>query len=381
VPTCSKSAIIEKMDDKLRKHRYHKLMTDRQLAFFPPKEELETPRVLKALIHAHRYLAELKGVAKAIPNEGILISTLALQEAQSSSAIENIITTQDKLYQYTLHNDAVDPVTKEVAFYTDALLFGYQRVKKAQVLTLNTIIEIQEILEGNRAGFRKTPGTVLKNENTGDVVFEPPPPDQVPKHMSDLEMFIHHDHSLDPLVCMALIHHRFETIHPFYDGNGRTGRIINVLYLVMSGLLDTPILYLSRYINHTKADYYHLLQKTRDTNEWEPWILYMLTAVSETAKHTQVLVETIKRLLTSQKQSIRAEHKFYSQDLINNLFRHPYTKVAFLEKDLNVSRATATRYLDALAEGGILSKYKLGRESYYVNNDLVSILFNLSAIE
>lgn len=347
----------------------------------PPDSDLESPTVLKALIHAHRHLAELKGVAKTIPNESMLISTLALQEAQSSSEIENIITTQDQLFKFTLHSEKVDPATKEASFYAKALQLGYERVKKSQSLTLNTITEMQEILEGNLAGLRKTPGTVLKNERTGELVFQPPSPETIPQYMSALELFINTEHKLDPLVCMALIHHQFETIHPFYDGNGRTGRIINILYLVLYGLLDTPILYLSRYINHTKADYYHFLQQTRDTGDWEHWLIYMLKAVSYTAKHTIVLVEKISQLLAQQKHLIRQSYKFYSQDLMNNLFSHPYTKVAFIEKDLNVSRATATRYLEALSEGGILSKHKLGRESYYVNDALVNLLFNLPPIE
>lgn len=346
----------------------------------PPLKNLETPAVLKALIAAHRHLAELKGVAKTIPNQGILISTLALQEAQSSSAIENIITTQDQLYKYQLHSDKVDPITKEVAFYAEALQIGYQRVHTSQALTLNSIIEIQEILEGNRAGFRKASGTVLKNELTGAVVFQPPSPDQIPGCMSDLEIFMNTEQELDPLVCMALIHHQFETIHPFYDGNGRTGRIINILYLVLQGLLDVPVLYLSRYINHTKDEYYHLLQDVRDHGHWEEWIIYMLKAVSVTAKHTTALVEGIGKLLIQQKLHIRAQYKFYSQDLMNSLFLHPYTKVSFIEKSLGVSRATATRYLDALCED-ILSKHKLGRENYYINEALVHLLFELPPLE
>ncbi|BBO27455.1 hypothetical protein AltI4_18430 [Alteromonas sp. I4] len=353
---------------------------EKPLAPLPPQIDLETPAVLKALIAAHRHLAELKGVAKTIPNEGMLISTLALQEAQSSSAIENIITTQDQLYKYQLHSDKVDPVTKEVAFYAKALHLGYKEVVTAEALTLNTIIEMQEVLEGNRAGLRKTPGTILKSELTGEIVFQPPSPEKLLPYMTKLEQFINQKQSFDPLVCMALIHHQFETIHPFYDGNGRTGRIINILYLVLYGLLDTPILYLSRYINHTKDQYYSLLQTVRDTNEWEEWILYILKAVSVTAKHTTVVVEAIGDLLVEQKQQIRAKHKFYSQDLMNSLFSHPYTKVAFIEEALGVSRATATRYLDALCDG-TLSKHRLGRESYYVNDALVALLFELPPIE
>ena len=356
-------------------------MTDFDLQPLPPEGELETPAVLKELVKAHRYLAELKGVAKTIPNENILISTLSLQEAQSSSAIENIITTQDALYKHGLQSDISDPVTKEVAHYVDALRLGYKSVKTRGALTLNTILDIQQVLEGNRAGFRKTPGTVLRNERTGQVVFEPPSPEKIPAYMSALEGFINEKSQLDILVCMALIHHQFETIHPFYDGNGRTGRILNILYLVQNGLLDTPILYLSRYINQSKDDYYSLLQKTRDENLWEEWIIYMLKGVSMTAKHTTALIERIRDLLLSQKQEIRQNYKFYSQDLLNNLFSHPYTKVAFLEADLNVSRATATRYLDALSEGGILDKQKLGRENFYINHCLVNLLFNMPELD
>ena len=343
----------------------------------PPKVALESPDVLRALVKAHRYLAELKGIAQTIPNEGILLSSLPLQEAQSSSAIENIITTQDALYKHELQTDLADPVTKEVAHYAEALRLGFSLVTRQGALTLNTILEIQACLEGNRAGFRKVPGTVLKNERTGEIVFEPPQPDKIPGYMSELEGFINTEQNIDPLVCMALIHYQFETIHPFYDGNGRTGRIINILYLVLTGLLDMPILYLSRYINQTRAGYYKGLQHVRDSADWEAWILYMLRGVASTAKHTTALIERIRDLLFEQKNRVRERHKFYSQDLINNLFHHPYTKVAFVERDLKVSRATATRYLDALAESDILKKQKLGRENYYIHFRLIDLLFNM----
>lgn len=199
--------------------------------------------------------------------------------------------------------------------------------------------------------------------------------------MGQLEQMLHDDSTaLDPLIKMAVIHHQFETIHPFYDGNGRTGRIINILYLVKEGLLDSPVLYLSRYINHTKQDYYRLLQQVRDTGEWQEWVMYMLRGVSVTAQHTISLIEQIRTLLQVQKHHIREHHRFYSQDLINNIFRHPYTKVQFLEHDLKVSRATATRYLDALAADGVLEKHKLGRENYYLNKALVDLLFNIPKI-
>ena len=346
-------------------------------AAFPPTHKLETDAVLRALVPAHRYLAELKGLARSIPNEGLLVSTLSLQEAQSSSEIENIITTQDALYKYQIQPETADPVSKEVAHYAGGLETGFQQVRATGLLTLNTILAVQAELEGNDAGFRKTPGTVLKNEQTGTVVYEPPQPLLVPDLMRELERFIHADSPLDPLVKMALIHHQFETIHPFYDGNGRTGRIVNILYLVKEQLLDTPILYLSRYISQTKVEYYRGLQQVRDNNSWEDWLVYMLRGVAVTARHTSGLVQSIGLLLQQHKQRIRRDYRFYSQDLINNIFRHPYTKVAFLERDLKVSRATASRYLDALAQDGILIKHRLVRENYYINHELVALLFNM----
>ena len=213
------------------------------------------------------------------------------------------------------------------------------------------------------------------------TVYTPPPPQQVPDLMSDLERYMHEQSDVDALVRMAVIHHRFETIHPFYDGNGRTGRIVNILFLVKEGLLDLPILYLSRYISQTKQRYYQELQSVRESGDWEPWLLYMIQGVSETARHTCTLVESIGRLLQSHKHYIREHYRFYSQDLINNIFHHPYTKVAFVQSDLGVSRATATRYLDALAESGILEKHRLGRESYYVNRELVDLLFRMPPMD
>jgi Fic family protein len=356
-------------------------MSTYTLLSFPPEISLETEPVLRALVLAHRHLAELKGVARTIPNEGLLISTLSLQEAQSSSEIENIITTQDALYKYQIQPQRADPVSKEVAHYVEGLDIGFQQVRQTGLLTLNTILAVQAMLEGNDAGLRKTSGTVLKNELTGEVVYEPPSPEQLPELMNVLERFIHDKSELDPLVRMALIHHQFESIHPFYDGNGRTGRIINILYLVKEGLLDTPILYLSRYISQNKSRYYQGLQQVRDNNDWEQWLLYMLRSVAVTARHTTRLIEDIRDLLQQHKQSIRTDYRFYSQDLINNIFRHPYTKVAFLERDLGVSRATATRYLDTLAMDGILQKHKLGRENYYINHALVNLLFNLPDLD
>jgi Fic family protein len=335
----------------------------------------ETSAILKRLVSTHRALAEFKGVAASMPNQNILISTLGLQEAKDSSEIENLVTTHDELFREAAQDTAASPAAKEVARYNRALRVGFEDVRASGLLTGNHIIEIQSELEKNRAGYRKVPGTVLKN-GEGRVVYTPPTPDLLPTLMSDLERFINDDElfAADPLVKMALIHHQFESIHPFYDGNGRTGRIINVLYLVKEGLLDTPVLYLSRAIVRSKADYYRLLQDVRGRGQWEQWVLYMLGAVERTARDGIATVQAIKAALMDTKHRIRDSYKFYSQDLINNLFSHPYTKIEFLQRDLEVSRLTATRYLDVLASGGFLRKLKIGRSNYYINEPLYRIL-------
>lgn len=347
----------------------------------PPLEQLdparfETPAILKRLVATHRSLAEFKGVAASMPNQDILISTLGLQEAKESSAIENIVTTHDELFREAAALDsATSPAAKEVARYNRALRVGFAAVKKTGLLTGNHILDIQAELERNRPGYRKLPGTVLK-DGAGRVVYTPPMPDRVPGLMSDLEHFVNDASRFeaDPLVRMALIHHQFESIHPFYDGNGRTGRIVNVLYLVKESLLDTPVLYLSRAIVRTKADYYRLLQSVRESGQWEEWVSYMLGAVERTAIDGISTIQAIKAVLMDYKHRIRAAHKFYSQDLINNLFSYPYTKIEFLQHDLDVSRLTATRYLDMLAADGFVRKRKVGRSNYYINEPLFRIL-------
>jgi len=348
---------------------------------FPSIELIETLPVLRKLAEAHRHLAELKGVAGSIPNQQILIDTLALQEAKDSSAIENIITTHDEIYQsdYNLKS-FTSPAAKEVYRYAEALKLGFNSVKEHPVITINLILQMQEVIEANNAGFRKVPGTVLKNEQTGEVVYTPPQSyDDIKKLMHELELFINEDniYNADPLIKMALIHHQFESIHPFYDGNGRTGRIINILYLIKSDLLSLPILYLSRFIIKNKNQYYQLLQDARNKNSWEDWILYMLDGIAQTAKETIILVNEMKKLMQEYKQLIRTkESKIYSQDLLNTLFRHPYTKIEYIMKDLQVSRITATRYLNLLENIGILEKIKLGRNNYYMNTKLFALLHN-----
>ena len=347
-----------------------------------PLEQLDagrfdTPPILKKLASSSRALAELKGIASSIPNQGILINTLGLQEAKDSSEIENIVTTHDELFKDDVLPEAfANPAAKEVLRYRQALGLGFDQVRQTGLLTANHIIEIQGELERNNAGFRKLPGTALKN-GSGETVYTPPQePAEIVALMSDLERFINDPDrfTADPLIKMALIHHQFESIHPFYDGNGRTGRIVNVLYLVKEGLLDVPVLYLSSHIVRTKADYYRLLQTVRENDTWEDWVLYMLDAVEQTAGQTITTIHAIKTALFDYKHRIRAGFKFYSQDLINNLFTHPYTKIEFVQRDLKVSRLTATKYMDALADGRFVQKHKVGRSNYYINVALNDIL-------
>lgn len=332
---------------------------------------------MKKVASASRQLAELKGLVATVPNPDILINSLVLQEAKDSSAIENIVTTHDDLFRESLFPEQGNQLAaKEVRHYTQALRVGFELVGQHHILTSNHIQQIQKELEGNDAGFRKVPGTALKN-SFGETVYTPPQdPAEIIRLMSDLERFLNEDaqQDLDPLVKMAIAHYQFESIHPFYDGNGRTGRILNVLYLVQKELLHIPILYLSRYIVRTKGEYYHLLQSVRESSTWEAWILYILTGVEETAKETIQTVNGIQAALMDYKRRIRAGYKFYSQDLINSLFMHPYSKIEFLERDLGVSRLTAARYLDLLSEGGFLTKHKAGRANYYINEALYQVL-------
>jgi Fic family protein len=350
----------------------------------PPPGDLETPAVLRALATAHRHLAELKGRAASIPNQAILIDTLSLQEAKASSEIENIVTTQDELFQASLFIDGPgSPAAKEVASYRDALKCGFDSLAHNHgLLTNNAVIEMFRVLKRTTEGFRATPGTALKNEATGAIVYVPPQDrNDIIAQMKVLERFINDDDAsdLDPLVKMALIHHQFESIHPFSDGNGRIGRIVNVLYLTRVGLLDIPILYLSRYITTHKAEYYRQLQAVRGGNGWEPWLIYVLTAVAETSQQTLELIEGMGVLMADYKRRLR-EHPsvHYSQDLLNNLFRHPYTRIEFLQADLGVTRQTASRHLDQLAEAGFVEKHRHGRNNYYINTPLIALLMRVS---
>ncbi len=369
---------ITNLADEIRKEEKYSIPS------LPLPYDLETKEVLKQLNRANRKLAELKGVAQTIPNERILISSLTLQEAKDSSEVENIVTTQDDLYRAGLDpsHQFINAATKEVLFYREAINEGFRMVRNKDILTLNDIKHVQEILEQNTAGFRTTPGTQLKRENDGAVIYTPPQDGMaIVRYMSNLEQFINDDHlsQLDPLIKMAIIHHQFESIHPFYDGNGRTGRIINILYLVITGLLDLPILYLSRYVTHNKGEYYRLIQAIRDKNtdnaaEWEAWILFMLKGVEVTAEDTISLVKNIGRLMAEYKNVIRPDFgSKYNHELLNGLFYHPYTKIDHVVANMQVSRQTASKYLDKIVALGLLKKEKMGKENYYINTRLMNL--------
>ena len=353
------------------------------IPILPLPFEVESKEVLRQVNKANRALAELKGMATTIPNEAILISTLTLQEARDSSAVENIVTTQDDLYkaEIGIEEQLKTAAAKEVLKYREALRRGFELVRKDALLTNSRIKDIQMYLEGNSAGFRSQAGTMLKN-GRGETVYTPPQnSDDIERYMANLEAFINNPEisEVDPLIKMAIIHHQFESIHPFYDGNGRTGRIINVLYLVINDLLDLPILYLSRYITQNKSQYYFLIQAIRDKGgdnsaEWEEWILFILKGVEETAQDTIRLVQGIAKLMQEYKQILRpAFGKNYKHELLNNLFYHPYTKIGFMQRDLMFDRRTVTKYLNKIVDLGLLTKTKIGRENYYINDALFKL--------
>ncbi|MBV5315547.1 MAG: Fic family protein [Prolixibacteraceae bacterium] len=349
-----------------------------RLEELPLPIDLETKAVLKSLPSAHAALAELKGIASSIPNQIILINTLGLQEAKDSSAIENIITTHDDLFKSELNLDSFKSLeAKEVQNYISALKKGFELIQSKGFITNSVILEIQKELEGNNAGFRKLPGTSLKNSSTGETIYTPPQDfSEINRLMSNLEKFMN-DPSIcdyDPIVKMAIIHYQFESIHPFYEGNGRTGRIINILYLILEKLQSLPILYLSNYIIENKSDYYRLLQHLRDDENWEEWLLFMIHGIEKTSRETIDLIIQIKELMMNYKHKLRDNYKFYSQDLLNNLFKHPYTKIEFIVNDLKVSRITAANYLNKLAEDGLLKKERIGTGNYYVNEPLFNLL-------
>ena len=349
------------------------------LDFLPPqRDKVETIEILRQTSRAAAALAELKGIAKTIPNQAMLINAVVLQEAKDSSEIENIITTQDELYKaLIIHQSTVTSDTKEVVNYRKAIFHGYDFIKAQGFLRINDILSIQQQLVNNTAGIRSLPGTVLKNDTTGEVVYTPP---QDKGEILDLlSNFITHfnqnEQDLSPLINLAILHYQFESIHPFYDGNGRTGRILNILYLILNDLIEVPILYLSSYITENKPEYYRLLNHTNRTDEWEEWIVFMLKAVEKTSLKTIAKINSIRELLDLTIEEVQQKApKVYKKELVELLFEMPYSKIEFVVNRLQVERKAASRYLRELESIGILESQRVGRETLYINRRLIEIL-------
>ena len=341
------------------------------------QSKIETIPILRQVAKSAIALAELKGLAHTLPNPSILLNAVILKEARASSEIENVITTHDKLYQaLSAKGIEIDAATKEVLRYREAILEGYHVVQRRGFLNTNTIIAIQRVLEENNAGLRKLPGTSLKNAVTGQVIYTPPDDKEaILTLMKNLEDYINEEDEVSPLIKLAIQHYQFESIHPFYDGNGRTGRILNVLYLILCGLLDSPVLYLSDYIIKHKSDYYRLLQEVRTTDKWEDWILFMLKAVEETSRQTIQQIGSIKTLFARTQERVKSEApKMYNKELLELIFEQPYSKIEFVVERMGISRITASKYLKTLEQLGILVPKKVWKETLYINQALFDIL-------
>lgn len=349
-----------------------------KLEMLPYKNvNLKTNKILEQLTVSSRALAELKGYANTIPNMHILINAVTINEAKDSSAIENIVTTHDDIYKFLTESGFKEENAKEVVDYRNAIWTGYEQVKKDGYINTNTIVKMQGIIEHNNAGIRKLPGTELKNSLTGETIYTPPQDEEeIRDYLRNLEKFINNNEDgIDPLIKVCLIHYQFESIHPFYDGNGRTGRILNILYLVLNKLIDSPILYLSKYINKTKQEYYKLFNEVRNNNNYEEWILYILKGIEITSKETITLIEKIQDEMKNFKEEFRTKlPKIYSKELLESLFYEVYTKIAYIEKACGVTRLTATSYLNQLEEIGLLESEKIGREKIYKNLRLIKLL-------
>lgn len=339
--------------------------------------DLKTPKILETLNEASRSLAELKGFANSIPNQHILINAITINEAKDSSAIENIVTTHDNIYKVLTESGFKDENAKEVVDYRSAIWTGYEIIKEKGFISTNVLVKLQSMIEHNNAGIRKTPGTNLKNSKTGEIIYTPPQNEkEIRELLKNLEDYINDNYDdVDPLIKMALIHYQFESIHPFYDGNGRTGRILNVLYLVLNNLLDSPILYLSNYINNNKSDYYRLFTSFREEDNYEEWILYILKGVEKTSKNTIELIKLIQNEMNIYKEEFMTKlPKIYSDELLDSLFYEVYTRINYIEDKCGVTRQTAANYLNQLVDVGLLEYEKIGRESIYKNKRLIDLL-------
>lgn len=355
-------------------------MFDRNAPFndlppLPPAGEVETPAVLKKTIAASRALAELKGMAERMPNQAMLIDSLVLQEARASSEIENIVTTNDELFKAA--SDETLPASaeaKEVLRYRQALNHGFRQIRERPLVT-NLFIEIARLIKQTEFGVRRTPGTRIAN-SLGETIYTPPEGEGVIRDkLSGLERFIHADDGLDVLIKMALVHYQFEAIHPFPDGNGRTGRILNILFLVDRGLLNLPILYLSRYIIEHKTAYYEGLRRVTEEGAWGHWVLYMLDAVEQTSLRTRQQITDILALMENVRERVQREApSVYSKDLVEQIFRQPYCKIQFLERAGMGTRQTCSKYLRELERLGVLRGQKVGRDVYFINQVLFELL-------
>lgn len=351
-----------------------------KLDYLPPKHnnevvDLETKDILKATIKTAQKLAELKGYSEAVPNKNILLNAITLIEAKDSSEIENIITTHDELFDAISRKEVASGPTKEVLNYKEAMWRGAELLEQRGFITTNMIVEIQSVIEGNNAGIRKQSGTVLMNEKTGEVVYRPPETEgEIRDLLSNLEEYLNIEDEIDPLIKLAVIHYQFESIHPFYDGNGRTGRILNILYLLLRDMIDAPILFMSKYIMENKSDYYRLLQEVQINGNWEEWVLYLLRSVHDTAVESLEILIKINKMIdqTVNDMKIKAP-KTYSYELVETIFSEFYTRISNIESKLNITRKTASSYLNTLVEVGILEKETRGRENIYVNRQLIDL--------
>ena len=348
------------------------------LQFLPPdREKIETISVLRQVGDTAASMGELKGLAHTLPNPKILLNALILREASASSEIENIITTQDRLYQaLTLRNQPDDAATKEVLRYREALLTGFHALISLGFISTNTIVKIQQVLKENSAGVRRLPGTALKNAITGATIYTPPDQyETILALMQNLEQYMHDEDDISPYIKLAVQHYQFESIHPFYDGNGRTGRILNVLFLILKGCLDQPILYHSKYIIERKTDYYRLLQEVRTKDNWEEWVLFIIKGIEQTAKETIVKIHKINALFGSTVEIIRKEKpKVYSKELVELLFVQPYCRIETVVEQLGVTRPTASRYLNELATAGILRRQQVWKDTLFIHEALADLL-------
>jgi len=357
---------------------YNRVKPYNELPLLPPKHELESKLVLRKVISAGRALAELKGMGISIPNQQILINTIMLQEAEDSSRVENILTTDDRLYSaLNLKTEKIDIATKEVLRYNEALWEATELLRQGRPLTTNIFVGIVQTITQNKSSVRKTPGTTIKNDATGEIIYTPPEGESLIRSLLfNLEKYIHDADDIDTLIKLAVIHYQFEAIHPFNDGNGRTGRIICVLYLYYKKLLKEPIIYLSQYIIKNKGGYYRLLRNVTEKHDWEPWVLYMLDAIEKTALNTCQRILLIRDLIEQTLEKAKKSRSLRSnqKEFIELLFSYPYIKINRLVKAGMGTRLTVTTHLTDLEHLGVLKSEKRGREKFYYSPELLKIL-------